>query len=200
MLLRSLNFTKRLTEDMINILFEDYKDFRGEFDYSVELIEAALSGRINFNKPFNLFGYCKVIRDGKYQNNLKRLKRQEYIIDDDDDEKTGVKISSLVEERDDYDILIDTEELMFTVKKIIALNDEIIVNTGVDLIFCMRKAVSGYPEAVSELTDLCKEYSWIAEYVQIILSSGISFEDLFPENVSVFIKPIKNNEFKKQVV
>ena len=194
MLLRSFHFTQQLSGEMLDVLFKDLPNYHGEFDYSIELIEAALEGRIDIEKPFNLFGWCKTVRDGNFQTELKRLKKQEYLIEDDDEDKTGVKASSLVEEHDDYEVFIDNEELLYTVKKIRALNNEIIVAMGIDLIFCMRQAVRGIPQAIMELSNICKEYTWIAEYVQIILSSGISFEELFPEETIFFRRP----EAKKQ--
>lgn len=170
-----------LSGDMLDTLFKDLKDYRGEFDYSLELIEAALDGRIDVNKKFNLFGYCKTVREGNFQTELKRLKKQQYIIDDDNDDETGVKVSTLVDTRSDYEIIEDNEELEYSVKKIRALNDEIIESIGIDLIFCMRQALKGVPQAIQELADICKEYDFIAEYIQIILSSGVSFSELFPD-------------------
>lgn len=199
MLLRSFCFTQQLTGDMLNVLFKDLPNYYGEFDYSIELIEAALEGRIDIEKPFNLFGWCKTVKDGNFQTELKRLKKQEYLIEDDDEDSTGVKASSLVEERDDYEVFIDNEEVLYTVKKIRALNNEIISDMGIDLIFCMRQAVKGVPQAVEELSNICKEYDWIAEYVQIILSSGISFEDLFPNEVTPFYRPVVKSNLQVKV-
>lgn len=189
MLLRSFNFTKQLTGDMLDTLFKDLVDYRGEFDYSLELIEAALDGRVDTTKPFNLFGWSKSVRDGSFQVELRRLKKEMYIVDDDDDERTGVKASSIVDVRDDYEILEDKEEVQYTVNKILALNNEVMCVLGIDLIFCMQKAIEGVPQAIEELSNICKENEWIGEYVQIILASGIPFEELFPEQVVPFCKP-----------
>ena len=190
---------QQLSGEMLDVLFKDLEKYHGEFDYSIELIEAALDGRIDISKPFNLFGWCKTVREGNFQTELKRLKKQEYLIEDDEEDKTGVKASALVSERDDYEIFEDNEELFYTVKKVTALNNEIMSVIGIDFIFCMRKAVQGIPKAVEELTNICKEYEWLAEFVQIILSSGVPFEDLFPENTIPFCKQTKKKELVTKV-
>lgn len=185
MLLRSLSFRKELTGDMLDVLFKDVKNYSGEFDYSIELIDAALDGRINMEKEFNLFGYCKTIREGNFQTSLKYLKKHQYLIEEDDEDSTGVKTSSLVDIHNDYEVFEDNEELSYTINKIRTLNNQFIADAGIDLIFCIRQAVKGVPQAVDELVTICRDYSWVGEYIQIILSSGVSFESLFPEDVLV---------------
>lgn len=190
---------QELTGDMLDVLFKDFKDYRGEFDYSIELIDAAIEGRIDITKQFSLFGYCKTVREGNFQTELKRLKKQQYIIDDDNDDETGVKVSSLVDTRSDYEIIDDKEELSYTVNKIRALNDELISTIGIDLVYCMRQALKGTPQAVQELTNICEEYDFIAEYIQIILSSGVSFEELFPDEEEVIDFPRVDEDLIEKV-
>ena len=188
-----------LTGDMLDTLFKDLKDYKGEFDYSLEIIDAALDGRIDISKKFSLFGYCKTVREGNFQTELKRLKKQQYIIDDDNDDETGVKVSSLVDTRSDYEIIDDKEELSYTVNKIRSMNNEIIEDIGVDLIFCMHQALKGTPQAVQELASICEEYDFIAEYIQIILSSGVSFEELFPDEEEVIDFPRVDEDLIEKV-
>ena len=199
MLLRSFQYKQELTGDMLDTLFKDLKDYKGEFDYSLEIIDAALDGRIDISKKFSLFGYCKTVREGNFQTELKRLKKQQYIIDDDNDDETGVKVSSLVDTRSDYEIIDDKEELSYTVNKIRSMNNEIIEDIGVDLIFCMHQALKGVPQAVQELANICEEYDFIAEYIQIILSSGISFEELFPDEEEVIDFPRVDEDLIEKV-
>ena len=122
---------------------------------------------------------------------LRRLKKEDYLIDDDDDENSGVRASSLVDDKDDYTKLDDKSELDYTVNKIRELQLEIAKDLGLDIIFCMRKAVQGIPAAIEELGKVCKDLPWIGEYVQVILSSGVSFNELFPEEVTNFYEPRK---------
>lgn len=180
MLLRSCSFQKELSNDAWDVLFENYKNFVGEFDYGVEIIEAALDNRIDLTKPFNLFGYCKVIRENRKQEGIRSLKHNQYIVDDDEEDKTGVSISSIVDPRDDYEISDDNNELAEVVEKLKKANAEIIVVFGLDLLFCIKQAIKGTPQAVEELSKICKELDWVGEYVKIILSSGIPFSKLFP--------------------
>lgn len=194
----SFSVQKTMEMNDFEYLFRDFEKYNGEFDYSIELIDAMMDSRISKKDEFNLFGYCKCIRDGKFQNDLKRLKKEQYLIEDDDDESTGVKASTLIEERDDYEVFEDTEEAMYTVKKIQALNFEFISELGIDLVHCLRQAVKGIPDAIETLTEFCNEYHKYAEYVQIILSCGIPFEELFPEEVFVF-SPSKSASVVKSV-
>ena len=189
MLMRSYSFAPDLNSQKLNKVFEDYDKYVGEFDYSVELLNAVMDGRISVDKNFNLFGWCKCVREGKFQMELRRLKKEDYLIDDDDDENSGVRASSLVDDKDDYTKLDDKSELDYTVNKIRELQLEIEKDLGLDIIFCMRKAVQGIPAAIEELGKVCKDLPWIGEYVQVILSSGVSFNELFPEEVTNFYEP-----------
>ena len=190
MYLRSFSYSKQLTGEMLDVLFKDLEDDNGNlennprnFDYSFELIEAAFDGRINLDKPFHLFGWIKALKNGKYQEEIDELKRRQYLTDDDED-CTGVKISSIADMRDDYEDCLDKEELVYTVNKVCSLNNEFKADIGIDFIFCMRRAVQGIPHAVDEMIKICTEYKWIAEYVKIILSSGVEFQTLFPEQIA----------------
>lgn len=188
MYLRSFSYQQQLAGNMLDVLFKDLEKYHGEFDYSLELIEAAFDGRVDISKPFNLFGWCKTVKEGKFQEDLRRLKKEEYLLDDDEDDKTGVKSSSLIEKRDDYEVFEDNEEILYTVRKVTAIQQEIVSEVGVDIIFCMRKALQGSTKAIKELQSVCERYDYIQEYVQIILASGIEFDVLFPERIEVFHK------------
>lgn len=200
MQLRSFGFQQQLTGDMLGVLFKDLPNYHGEFDYSLEIIEAALEGRIDIRKDFNLFGYCKVIRDGKSNNEMKKFKKNVCLIEQSDEyAESGVTLESLVDERDDYEIINDNEETMYIVKKVQALNFEMMRDLGIDLIWCIKQAVKGVPQAVEELTNFCTEYSWYSEYVEIILGSGIPIDELFPDEVVSFSRPVEKKSLKVKV-
>lgn len=190
MYLRSFSYSKQLTGEMLDVLFKDLEDDNGNlednlknFDYGFELIESALDGRIYLDKPFHLHGWVTAFKNGKYQEEIDKLKRRQYFTDDYED-STGVKLSSIADMRDDYEDILDKEELAYTVNEVCNLNNEFKADMGIDFIFCMRRAVQGIPFAVEEIMKICAEYKRVAEYVKVILSSRVEFQTLFPEQIA----------------
>ena len=177
MYLRSFSYSKQLTGEMLDVLFKDLEDDNGNlednlknFDYGFELIESVLDGRIYLDKPFHLHGWVTAFKNGKYQEEIDKLKRRQYFTDDYED-STGVKLSSIADMRDDYEDILDKEELAYTVNEVCNLNNEFKADMGIDF-------------TIEEIMKICAEYKRVAEYVKVILSSGVEFQTLFPEQIA----------------
>lgn len=88
-------------------------------------------------------------------------------------------MSCIDEMKDAFEELLNEEELDYAVSAIKSLNDKVIVEYGVDLIYAVRQAIRGFPQAIGVVKDLCLECKYISDLVEIVLSSGKEFNVLF---------------------
>lgn len=159
-------------------LFKDMEKFNGEFDYSVEIVDALLDNRIDTSKEFKLFGYCKAIRNSRQQAEYKKAEKEKSL---DDEDSKWEEAASLYNHVDVYGQCDENDELASTICAVREYRMEIMAETGLDLVWCLRQAVRGIPAAAKELAKFCGEYKKYAEYVKTILGCGIPFEELFPD-------------------
>ena len=155
--------------------------------YVDEILQAGLSGRIDLKSPFYLDAYCKAVEEKTRLATSARLKKVTTYVDtsngSEKEEKLGYglvslnQVSLLARMEDHFEKLIDNDELMYSVSQIKSLNSSFILEYSVNIVETLRNAVRGIPSAVSKLRELCSEFSDIAEYVQVILSSGIDIEE-----------------------
>lgn len=167
-------------------LFKEAVSNGQEIHYASEIIVGGIKGRINLNRDFNLKGYEYAIENKKTINKHRRGKKELYIdFNTDDIEETsrsgGISENKLpVRDLEDaYEKFIDSEEVRYAVSQIKNLNHELLVVEEVNLIDAIRLAVSGYVNAVNEVKRICDFYPYIAEYVKVILSSGVPIEEVF---------------------
>lgn len=167
------------------------KDF-DKTDCTCEVITAGMRGKINFEKPFNLIGYDIAIHTNqklKQQENTKREISAEQLAEYLDDSERGnssntdaydyASYSMFKDLEDEYDKLGDKDELRDAVAQIRGLRSSIISEYGFDVVIAIRQALNYIPESLALLKRLCEEKSAIAEYIQIILGSDYSFNELF---------------------
>lgn len=208
MLLRSFGYYNNLTSFGYEFLFGELVNEDGTFstdardwEYCSEIIEAALNGNITFDKEFNIRAYNKTVKKNLRLANNTYSKRFIDVVDTVDEAKDegGITIDSLPDKTDKYKVFEDTEELSLTVEKIHAIHKDIMTVYGVDIIYSIRSALKGNPSAVETLSQLCVEDTRIGDYLKIILESGVSFEELFPEGVT-YINPVQGRARKKLAV
>ena len=154
------------------------------FDYIIDVMDAYENGKINL-KYFNLFSYIKGIQQNKTCNKEKQKSKMVFFkpdTDEDSDDRDSISASHLISQEDAYAEYDDRDELQWAVKEINRLYDEMLCDYGVNIIHVMKKAASGFPQALEVLKNLCAEAEIISELLYIILSSGQSLDELFPEN------------------
>lgn len=180
-LLRSYSFNKVVTDDIWN-LFKDADINRG-WDYSLEIIENAMSGGIQTSKSFSFYGYINNIEKNRRLEKHRSAKRHLHIKDSyDEEESYGVPESALntyVPQDDPYQKIDDDEEVYFAVNEINKMASEFLIFNKVNIQHCVRQALKGIPDAVSELKKLVEEDPHAGEMLRIILGSGYSFDILF---------------------
>ena len=157
--------------------------------YVDEILNAGLEGRIATNLPFYIDAYCKAVESNTRMADYARVKRVVSTVDTDvkdmDDMRNAYgtvslsHVSLVARMEDSFDKLADDEELRYAISQIRSLNESFILEYSVNIIETIKYAVRGIPSAIDNLRKLCNEFSDIAEYVQIILSSGRGFEEIF---------------------
>ena len=102
----------------------------------------------------------------------------------DDDENSGVssdRISYFVDSTDEYEILENSFELRYAINKFNSLQEYFLVNAKCDVKFAVRQALRGIPDSIELLKNLCNDYPVAGELLKIILGSGYTYEEIFPE-------------------
>lgn len=164
-------------------------------EYIWEIFESAKAGRINLDRPFNLAKYDAIIRRNGKLNTYRDMKEfgLKYIdfsresLDRQDSKANGgitvdvvsYQASVISDTVDDFEKLFIDDELKDAVGYVNALNESFIVDEGIDVIFLLKKALDGIPDAVAKLRTLCEDFPLIGENIKIIISSGQEVATLF---------------------
>lgn len=196
MYLRSFSFgtfmgVNELPVEVLNLFLPLTENPDKRLEFASEIISAGLQGRIDFSKEFNLDAYEATIRKNQHLLKENERKKKSYIdfsgsSDDFEDiaSSGGVKadfvqLDSIEEMKDAFEEVLLNEELAYAVSTIKSLNDEFISDYGTDLIFALKRAVQGIPQAVEEIKKICQEFSLVSELIETILSSKQEVEILF---------------------
>lgn len=195
MKLRSFSFgtfmgVSELPVEVLNLFLPLTENPDKKVEFASEIISAGLQGRIDFSKDFNLDAYEATIRKNQHLLKENERKKKSYIdfVSTDDFEDVAssggikadfIQLDSIEEMKDAFEEVILNEELKYAVSTIKSLNSEFISDYGTDLIFALKRAVQGIPQAVEELKEICSEFSVVAELVETILSSKQEVEILF---------------------
>lgn len=161
-----------------------------QVEFSCEIVEAGLAGKIDFSKPFNIVAYENAIRkNNSLTANTKRKK--EVSIDffsssEDDNVNTYDVISEdtasnqlASKVKDAYAEIFEDDELNFAISTIVGLNDDMMAVEEVDLIRCLKDAVLGVEKAVATIKRISNSYPVLAESIQTVLASGQEVNVLF---------------------
>lgn len=179
MLLRSVSFNTECPTKVWE-LFEKANELGTKLDYTLEIIEAAMQGRIDFEKDFKLKEYVASIDRTKRLEGLREAKRAVHVTDvSDDEDSSGVPYPA--DDRDDYEELENKFELQQAVDRFNEMQNYFLVNAKCDSKLAVRQALRGIPESIELVKNLCDEYPIAADLLKIILGSGYSYEQIFPE-------------------
>lgn len=180
-----------LPVEVLNLFLPLTEDPDKRIEYASEIITAGLQGRIDFSKEFNLDAYEATIRKNQHLLKESERKKKSYIdfsgASDDFDEVAsngGIKaefesLETIEEMKDAFEEVLSNEELNYAVSTIKSLNDDFIADYGTDLIFALKSAVRGIPQAVEEIKKICTDFSVVSELIETILTSKCEVEALF---------------------
>lgn len=183
------NGFNELPTEVLNLFVGLADNPNQQVEFSCEIVEAGLAGKIDFNKPFNLVAYENAIRKNNGLTvNTKRKKEVsiDFFSSDDDSVNTYDVISEdtasnqlACKVKDAYAQIFEDDDLQFAISTIVGLNDDIMAVEEVDLIRCLKDAVLGIERAVSTIKRISDSYPVLAESIQTVLSSGQEVNVLF---------------------
>lgn len=185
MLMKSVSFGDEV-DPKIWDLFKDANEIGSRLDYTLEIIDAALAGNIDFGREFELEKYINSINRTRRLEALREAKKTVHITEDsyDDEETSGVsldRISYFADSTDEYEILENSFELQYAVSQFDSLQEYFLVNAKCDVKLAVRQALRGIPDSIELLKNLCNDYPIAGELLKIILGSGYKYEEIFPE-------------------
>lgn len=167
-------------------LFKDWENTDEPFDYVLEIVDAAASGRINLS-DFNLSAYNKTIKKNETKANNRRKNKVFHIVEDIEGasvEPYGVPetvVSLYVEQTDEFERFENAEEVEYAVKELRNLDSSLLCNYRIDIFHCIRQALKGLPDSIKLLKELVNNEPFIGSLIKVILESEQSFSELFPE-------------------
>ena len=161
-----------------------------QVEFSCEIVEAGLAGKIDFSKPFNIVAYENAIRkNNSLTANTKRKKEVsiDFFSNSEDDnvntydviseDTASNQLASKV--KDAYAEIFEDDELNFAISTIVGLNDDMMAVEEVDLIRCLKDAVLGVEKAVATIKRISNSYPVLAESIQTVFASGQVVNVLF---------------------
>lgn len=162
-----------------------------KLEFASEIIFNGLQGRIDFSREFNIEAYETTIRKNQVLGKEGRRKKEVYIdtsgSSDDWDEVSsngGIKLDQVNDRavdkiQDAYEQLILDDELKYAVDTIKALNDDLMLEESIDLIYALKQSVKGIPEAIKSVKEICDNNSLVSELVKTVLNSGYEISQIF---------------------
>ena len=162
-----------------------------KLEFTSEIVFNGLQGRIDLSREFNIDAYETTIRKNQVLGNEGKKKKELYIDmsggSDDWDEVTcsgGIKLDQ-VNDRvvdkilDAFEQLLLDDELQYAVDTIKALNDDLMLEESIDLIYALKQSVKGIPEAIKSVKEVCENNGLVSELVMTVLNSGYEVSQIF---------------------
>ena len=179
-------------------LFTDLRD-RLERGRPVECIEeivnAAFDGRIDLDAPFNLSGYEYKVLHNEERNKTQKAKKGkfkpafvgiDFMPSDEDGAAQGcmgidqVSYAYYEQQKNAEDSIADIRDVELAVEYFHLVRSEFMVYENCDIIALLKSALTS-SEAVSRLSVLKDKYKKFGENMKILLTSGKSLNELFPD-------------------
>lgn len=169
-------------------LFSSMLNSNKEVPYVLEVMKAAKEGRINMDSSFCLEAYCGKIKSNLEKNAIQKAKKVTFLDTsanpEDDMEKGvagagfGVSVNKIIKLESSFDKIDESEDLVHAINQIKRVQEDILAEEGIDILFLIKRAASGVPQAVQKLRQFCEDYELLAEQVKVILTSGRPVDSL----------------------
>ena len=176
-----------IPENVLNLFSSLVNEPTKKVEYASEIIERGLAGGIALNGTFDIDAYECAIRKNIYLGKEQKKKKEFYFDDCSDDDfddvasSGGIKIEryKASEIQDAFELLLDDDELNYAIDTIKALDLDLQEEENIFIIKVLEQALKGIPLAVSKIKEVCNRYKVVSEQIEIILSSGKTFEEMF---------------------
>lgn len=176
--LRSFSFNKVPSGDVWN-LFKDAKNLGTDLDYTLEIIDNAMSGNIDTSKDFNIGAYIGKINKLKRLENNRELKKMLNITEEVSDNPHEIPDDKLPAAQDQYQKFEDDDEVLFSVEEINRISGRVLIENRLNINRCIKQALKGIPASIDALRRLVQDDDYAAELLYILLKSGYEMKDLF---------------------
>lgn len=176
-----------LPEHVLNLFKELVYKPEINLEYTNEIIVAGLKGNIGEN--FSIQAYEQGIKKKEALAKLAKAKKSKNIDTSLTNEDNSVasyfdismsqvdtQMVKTADLRDEYEKLLDENELEYALKEIKGLQKDIFIKEQVNVMHGLKDALKGIPAAIQTMKDLCEKYERVNELVEIILSSKIPLE------------------------
>lgn len=185
------NGINELPDEVLGLFTSLLDNPNKKLEFASEIIFNGLSGRINFNQEFNIDAYEATIRKNQNLGKENKRKKECYIdmTDSADDweevsGRGGIKLAQVNSRavdkiQDAYEHLLLDDELKYAVDTIKAINEDLMVEESIDLIYALKQSVRGIPDAVKSVKEICENNSLVAELVKTVLNSGYEVGQIF---------------------
>lgn len=183
MVLNSLGFCIEV-DSAVWSLFEKMDELSEPLECSLEVIDAAMAGRLDLDH-FDLSAYAKTVKKNERLANFRvgsKLLPIVFDYNEEDAEPYGVPesvVSIYAEPVDAYEAIVDDEEVRYAVTELTNMNHDITSYYRIDFVRCMTQALKGIPASINLLKQLVCDDPYIGELIRAILSSGHPFCELF---------------------
>lgn len=180
-----------IPEDVLKLFSSLCEHPEKKIEYASEIISAGLAGKINLNSEFYLDAYEARIRKNLFLGKENKRKKEVFLDfkDSSDDYEDIARNGGITEDKatfnavskmeDAYEQLLNEDELRYAIETIKGLRKDFLVEERMDIIITLKQALTGIPESINKLKEVCNNYSVVGEQIKIILSSGYTFEELF---------------------
>lgn len=158
-------------------LFGEHPEYIEKTDCSIELIEGALGGRVVYDRSFDILAYdakVRCLRDKAAWDTAKK-----FVAISSDSEEEGLAesvVTAYADTQDDYEELLDKEELQWAVRRIREMRDTLLIEEMLDIVCTVRQALIGIPDSIRALKNLASKNSEVAECLRVLLESGKTAE------------------------
>lgn len=188
MCLRSYHWNASIDMERIWSLFKHYLELDCECTCSLEIVEAAIKGRIPLDKLdgegdviFDLERYVHKFDKHRRMEKSRYYKRVKYLANDiDEADGSGVfadAISSM-QITGNYENIIDNCELEWALKCLDEKVMHFMVCDKVNIKVALIQANKGVPESIALIKKLVDKYPFMDELLHIILGCGRPLEEV----------------------
>lgn len=184
-MLRSFSFTKEVPDNVWS-LFKDASELGDKLDYTLEIIDNGMSGKINLKNEFNLGSYIGHINKVKRLEGYRQAKKILNMKDGNDSSEDTWGISEenisgldMYEDEDEYVVIEASEDVKVAVADLKKNYNAILVYEQVDIFICILQALKGIKESVDILLGILEKYKYLQEPVVSILEYGNVTQQLF---------------------
>lgn len=167
------SYRKSIPEELLEIM--DFSSKRTS-PYWVNIIEAGLNSRIDYNVEFKQDAYVNSIIRNERMSDYKEASNIKHLVDSDDEQEKygGVSINSIDVVDLNYEQVEISDEIRHAIKDVKIMQNTLLYTDGINLRTTIESALEGIPAAVEKLKEVCTTYEILGEKIYTLLGAGVN--------------------------